>query len=114
MNQFFKNINIFLARKIHFFLEKFRKIEYILQEFLIFSKTYFKIFNFYETYKSREIFGEFYDLVEKFIKKLKNSLNRGLLKMAWKILKIFGENWLEFVEKCKIINIFWMFGKFLN
>ena len=32
----------------------------------IFSKNYLKIFKFYETYKSREIFGEFYYLVEKF------------------------------------------------
>ena len=39
-------------------------------------------------YKSREIPGEFYDQVEKFIKKLKNSLDREvLLKMAWKFLK---------------------------
>ena len=25
-----------------------------------------------------------------------------------KILEIFGENWLEFLEKCKIIKIWWM------
>ena len=32
----------------------------------MFSKNYLKIFKFYETYKSREIFGEFPYLVEKF------------------------------------------------
>ena len=38
-------------------------------------------------YKSREIPGEFNDQVEKFIRKLKNSLDRGLLKMTGKFLK---------------------------
>ena len=32
----------------------------------MFSKNYLKIFKFYETYKSRENFGEFSYLVEKF------------------------------------------------
>ena len=40
-------------------------MERILQEFLIFSNNYLKIFNFYEIYKSSEIFGEFYYLVQK-------------------------------------------------
>ena len=39
-------------------------------------------------YKSRENSDEFSYLVEKFIKKLKNSLDRGLLKMGWAFLKI--------------------------
>ena len=39
-------------------------------------------------YKFIEIPGEFYYLVEKFIKKLKNSLyGDELLKMAWKFLR---------------------------
>ena len=37
-NSFFKNVNIFLPQKIHFFDEKFMKIEYILHEFLIFFR----------------------------------------------------------------------------
>ena len=62
----------FSTKKIHFFLLKlsndgtdFTRISEV------FSKNYFEIFNVYETYKSREIPGEFYYLVEKHIKKLK-------------------------------------------
>ena len=36
-----QNINIFLARKITFFYENFRKIEQMLQKFLTFSESYF-------------------------------------------------------------------------
>ena len=71
MNPLFKNINIFLAQKLLYFWQKFRKIEIILQEFLNFFEELFENFQFFETYKSREIFDEFYYLVEKFIKKLK-------------------------------------------
>ena len=54
-----------------------------------FSKNYWKNLKFsVEPYKSRESPDEFYYLVEKFIKKLKNGLNReGILEMGWKFLK---------------------------
>ena len=61
-----------------------------------------KNFNFSGgTYKSREISDEFYCLVEKFIKKLKMAQ----IQDYWKWVEKFGENRLEFGEKCKIINI---------
>ena len=64
MNPYFKNINIFHARKIHFFYENYRKIEQILQNFTNFSKSYFTNFMFYGApSKSREISFEFYYLV---------------------------------------------------
>ena len=66
MNRVYKNINIFLPQK-SIFLRKFQKIENIWQEFLKFFEYLFQNFNFNESYKSREIFGEFYYLVEKFI-----------------------------------------------
>ena len=57
-------------------------------------------------YKSIEIPGDFYYRAEKFIKKLKNSLDGdGLLKMARKFFEFFWENWLEFVENWKLIDI---------
>ena len=66
MNPFFKNINIFLAPKIYFSKKNFEKLNIFYRNFWIVSNNYLKIFNFYETYKSREIFGEFSYLVEKF------------------------------------------------
>ena len=56
MNRVFKNIKIFLPKTSIFH-----------RNFWIFSNTYLKIFNFNETYKYREIFGEFYYLIEKFM-----------------------------------------------
>ena len=53
----------FSCPKSLFFLRKIRKIEHIWQEFLNFFANYLKIFNFYETSKSRENFCEFYYLV---------------------------------------------------
>ena len=66
MNRFFKNLNIFLAQNIYFSKKKFEKLNIFDRNLWNFSKDYLKIFKFYETYKSREIFGEFPDLVEKF------------------------------------------------
>ena len=43
MNPFFKNINIFLARKFIFFQRKIPKIGHISQEFLSFFEQKFKI-----------------------------------------------------------------------
>ena len=65
MNRVFKNINIFLGQK-YIFLRKDSKMEHISLEFMIFSKNYLKFFQFYETFKSRGIFGKFSYLVEKF------------------------------------------------
>ena len=44
-----------------------------------FSKYYLKIFKFYETYKDREIFGEFAYLVEKFTVAAKGIFSGGTL-----------------------------------
>ena len=50
------------------------------------------------TYKSREIPGEFYYIVE--MKKLKKELRqRRTIENGMKILEIVGENRMEFVEK---------------
>ena len=44
-------------------------------------------------YKFIQIPGEFFYLVEKFIKKLKNNLvGEGLLKMAWKFVKYWRKS----------------------
>ena len=56
-------------------------------------------------YKCREIPSEFYCLPESFIKKVQKCLNRERLENGIKILEIFWENRLEFVEKRKLINI---------
>ena len=90
MNPFFKNVNIFLAQKIHFFYENFRKMEQISE---CFRKIILKISIFMIPYKSREIPREFLlSSCETYQKSSKNSLDReGLLKRAWKFLK--------FVEK---------------
>ena len=63
----FSKISIFFLPKNFFFIRKISKNRTYLRgisEF--FSNNYGKIFNFYDTYKSREIFGECYYLVEKF------------------------------------------------
>ena len=44
-----------------------------------FSKNYLKIFKFYETFKSREICGEFSYLVEKFTVAVKGIFSGGTL-----------------------------------
>ena len=66
MNRVFKNINIFLPKKSIFPKKNFEKSNIFDRNFWIFSNNYLKSFNFNESYKSREIFGEFYYLVEKF------------------------------------------------
>ena len=82
MNPFFKNINIFLGQKLHFFYENFRKMEQILQEIMIFLQNYIKIFKFYDTYTSREISSGFYNRVKKtFFEKF---------QFSGKILRVFG------------------------
>ena len=93
MNPFFNKRNIILPEKSIFSKKKFEKMHRFYKNFWIFSKNYFQILNFYDTYKSREITGEFYPSSWKtYQKSLKNSLDReGLLKMAWKFL--------NFVEK---------------
>ena len=45
----------------------------------MFSKNYLKIFKFYETYKSREIFGEFPYVFEKFTVAAKGIFSGGTL-----------------------------------
>ena len=84
MNPFFKNLNIFLARKIHFSKKTFEKFNIFYKKFQHFFEKLFLSFSlFMIPYKSREIPFEFYYQIEKFIKKLKNSLDReGLFKMA--------------------------------
>ena len=63
----FSKISIFfLPKKSNFSKKKFEKLNIFDRNLSIFSKNYLKIFKFYETYKSREIFGEFPYLVEKF------------------------------------------------
>ena len=66
MNRVFKNINIFLAKKSIFSKKKFEKLNIFDRNLRKFSNNYLKIFKCYETYKSRENFGEFFYLVEKF------------------------------------------------
>ena len=56
-------------------------------------------------FKSREISGEFSNLVEKFIKKGQKQLRQRTMKIGMKILDIFGENRVKFVGKCMIIKI---------
>ena len=64
MNRFFKNMNIFLAEKKSIFTSKKlgKKLNKFDRNFWIFSK----IFKFYETYKCRDNFDEFFYLVVKF------------------------------------------------
>ena len=45
----------------------------------MFSKNYLKIFKFYETYKSRQIFGELPYLVQKFTVAAKGIFSGGTL-----------------------------------
>ena len=79
MNRVFKNINIFLAQKSSFSKKKFEKFNIFDWNLWIFSKNYLKIFKFYETYKSREIFGKFSYLVEKFTVAAKGFFSGGTL-----------------------------------
>ena len=88
MNPFFKNINIFLARKIIFFNENFRKIELILQRFLHFSKSYFTNFKFYG--------GEFYYQVRILSKISKNGLDRAGMLAG----ENYGNFWRKLTEIC--------------
>ena len=56
----------FSCQKIHFFYEKFRKIDQILQEFLnFFGKIILKISIFMIIYKAKEILCGFYYQVDK-------------------------------------------------
>ena len=61
--EFSKISTFFLPKTIYFFFEKLNILD---RNFWFFSNNYLKIFNFYKTYKSIEIFGELYYLVEKF------------------------------------------------
>ena len=80
MNRVFKNLNIFLAQKIYFFLRKNSKnCSYLTRIYAFLSEKLFEIFKFYETYKSREIFGEFPYLVEKFTVAAKGIFSGGTL-----------------------------------
>ena len=72
-------MHIFLVQKIYFFLKKFEKLNIFDRNLWIFSKNYLKIFKFYETYKSREIFGQFPYLVEKFTVAAKGIFSGGTL-----------------------------------
>ena len=57
-------------------------------------------------FRAREILGEFYYLIEKSMKKPKKKLRQRMtIESRMKILEIFGENRLEFVEKCILIKI---------
>ena len=88
----FSKISNFSCQKSIFSKKNFEKWAYFtgISEIL---KTILKISIFLEKpYKSREIPDEFYYLVEKFIKKLKNGLNR-----EW-LLKVEGK-FLKFLEK---------------
>ena len=104
MNPFFQNINIFLARKLKFFIRKISKNwAYFTRNSEFSSKDYLKISILLEgPYKAREIPDEFYDLVEKLFKKLKNGLDReGLLETGWKFWNI----WRKSTENCRKRNI---------
>ena len=105
MNPFFKNINIFLARKIHFFKEKFRKIKHILQKFPnFFEKLFwkFQLFHFYGgPYKSREISDEFCYLPERFVKKLKMT---EIEKDYWKWDENSRKYWRKSILLCRKIQ----------
>ena len=70
---------------------KLRKIEHIFSNLLEFPEKYFKNFNFkWGALKSREIPNAFRYLLETFIKKLKNGLDRSGNGM--KIRENFREN----------------------
>ena len=83
MNPFFKNINIYSAKK-SIFLRKISKIEDISPDVSSFFEKLFKKFEFFWTdHINPEKFPEFYYLDEKFIKKAQNGLDRdGLLEMG--------------------------------
>ena len=90
MNPFFKNSNIFLARKSIFSKKKFQNRTYFTRISEFFEKI-FKILIFLEDlYKSREIPHELYYIVETFIKKAQNGLDGGLLEMQRRRQNFFG------------------------
>ena len=63
----FKKYQYFSCPKIYFFLRKKSKNwTYLTGIYEFISNNYLKTLKFYETYKSREIFGEFSYLLEKF------------------------------------------------
>ena len=62
----FSKISTFSCPKIYFSKKNFDKLKIFDTNFWIFSNNYLKIFKLNATYKSRENFGEFYYLVEKF------------------------------------------------
>ena len=67
-----------MPKKSIFSKKKFEKLNIFDWNLCIFSKNYLKCFKFYETYKSREIFGEFPYLVE---------------NLQWRRKDIFGGNY---------------------
>ena len=86
MNPFFKNINIFSCQKSIFSKKNFENWTYFTRISEFFRKVIYNIWIFLEgPNKSREIPDEFYYIVDKFIKKLENGLDReGLLEIGWK------------------------------
>ena len=104
----FTKMSPFFFPKRSIFKEKYRNIEYILQKYLnFFEKLFFVNFHFlWYPRNSLRILISNWEIYEQ---SSKNSLYReGLLKMAWKFLTFFGENRLEFREKSKFIEIWWM------
>ena len=103
------NINIFLVPKIHLLRKISKNWTYFTRISEFFRKIILNFSIFMIPYKSREILGEFYYLVEKFIKESsKNSLERKTFENCTKILEIFGENRRNFVEHCELIVIWGM------
>ena len=75
----FQKSQYFSCPKNLFFNKIFEKLNIFSWNLWIFSKNNVKIFKFYEIYKSREIFGEFPYLVEKFTVAAKGIISVGTL-----------------------------------
>ena len=77
--EFSKISTFFFPKKSIFSKKNFEKLNIFDRNFWIFSNNYLKNFNFYETYKYREIFAEFCYLVEKFTVAAKGIFSGGTL-----------------------------------
>ena len=88
IHPFFKYIKFFLSEQSIFSRKNLEKLTYFSRITEFVSKNILKLSVLTIPYKSIEISGEFYYIVENFIKQLRNSFDReGLLKMAWNFLK---------------------------
>ena len=103
---FAKISTFFSSEKSIFSKTNFEELSILTRISDSFRKFILQLSMFMKPYKSREIPNELYDLVKKFIKKLKKWLwSRRIFENRMKILEICRENRLEFGEIWKLVNI---------